>query len=220
MDEPEERQRSILIAGATGLIGRHVLKGLIADETAARIIAIGRTKPAETHYKLTFEQVDFGLLPRFPPLTECYIALGTTIKDAGSQRAFRAVDYDAVVRTAEAAWDAGARRLGVVSAMGASKDSHVFYSRVKGEMEEALAKFKFDTLVIARPSMLAGDRAAFGQKVRRGEVLALKVSRLFSRFISPDYQSVPAESVARALVETVPSTQGHRVMLSSELRKY
>jgi uncharacterized protein YbjT (DUF2867 family) len=216
----EERQRSILIAGATGLIGRQLLKGLIADETAARIIAIGRTKPPETHYKLTFETVDFGLLPRFPPLTECYIALGTTIKDAGSQRSFRAIDYDAVVRTAEAAWDAGARKLGVVSAMGAGKDSSIFYSRVKGEMEDALAKLNFDTLVIARPSMLAGDRAAVGQRVRRGEVVALKLSRWFRRFIPPEYQSVRAESVARALLQAVPTTEGHRVMLSSELRDY
>src|SRR3954469_8663968 len=147
-------QRSILLAGATGLVGRELLRGLLADESVSRVIVLGRRAPPETHHKLQFMAVDFAQLPQLPPVDECYIALGTTIKVAGSQQAFRAVDYEAVVNVARAAKAAGARMLGVVTAMGADAKSGVFYSRVKGEAEDALAALGFDTLVIARPSML------------------------------------------------------------------
>jgi uncharacterized protein YbjT (DUF2867 family) len=214
------QQRSVLIAGATGLIGREILRGLLADASVARVVALGRTAPPESHPKLEFIAVDFAALPRLPAVDECYIALGTTIKTAGSQRAFHAVDYDAVVNVAKAARAAGAARLGVVSAMGADSRSSVFYSRTKGEMEEALQGMGLPALVIARPSMLAGDRAALGQPVRSGEELALKVSRWLGPLIPANYRSIAATSVAQALLDAVPSSRGKRVMLSGELRRH
>ncbi|MEJ6022402.1 NAD(P)H-binding protein [Ramlibacter sp. PS4R-6] len=213
-------QRSVLLAGATGLVGRELLRGLLADDSVARVIVLGRRAPAESHPKLEAMAVDFAQLPKLPKVDECYIALGTTIKVAGSQQAFRAVDYDAVVNVAKAAKAAGARKLGVVSAMGASAKSSVFYSRVKGEMEEALAGLGFETLVIARPSMLAGDREALGQPVRPGEGLALKVSNKLGWLIPRNYRSVSVRSVANALLRAVPSSKGRRVMLSGELQDY
>jgi uncharacterized protein YbjT (DUF2867 family) len=212
--------RTILLAGATGLVGRELLRGLLADPGVAQVHALGRKAPAESNPKLTFHSVDFASLPPLPHIDECYIALGTTIKVAGSQQAFRAVDFDAVVNTAKAAKAAGATRLGVVSAMGADTHSSLFYSRVKGEMETALSQMGFDTLVIARPSMLAGDRASIGQRVRGGEELALKVSRWLGAIIPANYRSIAAASVARALLAGVPSSSGKRVMPSGELRKH
>jgi uncharacterized protein YbjT (DUF2867 family) len=103
--------------------------------------------------------------------------------------------------------------------MGASTRSSIFYSRVKGEMEEALAHLGYDGLVIARPSMLAGDRQAVGQPVRGGEELALKVSRWFSPLIPANYRSVSAAKVARALLQAVPTSKGMRVMMSGELQR-
>lgn len=211
--------RTVLLAGATGLVGRELLRGLLADAGVSHVHALGRKSPAETNPKLKFHSVDFAALPALPHVDECYIALGTTIKVAGSQQAFRTVDFDAVVNTAKAAKGAGATRLGVVSAMGADKRSSLFYSRVKGEMEEALSQLGFDGLVIARPSMLAGDRASIGQPVRGGEELALKVSRWLGAIIPANYRSIDAASVARALLTNVPTTSGKRVMLSGELRK-
>jgi len=104
-----------------------------------------------------------------PAVDDVFIALGTTIKVAGSREAFRAVDFDAVVAVARAARAAGATRLGVVSAMGADSRSPVFYNRVKGEMEDAVQGLGFETVVIARPSLLAGDRTALKQAPRPGE---------------------------------------------------
>src|SRR3954471_4783468 len=213
-------KRSILLAGATGLVGRELLRGLLADDSVARVTVLGRRAPAEAHPKLQFKAVDFGAVPKLAAVDECYIALGTTIKVAGSQQAFRAVDHDAVVNVAKAAKAAGARRLGVVSAMGASARSSVFYSRVKGEMEEALAGMGFETLVIARPSMLAGNREALGQPVRPGEGLALKVSNKLGWLIPRNYRSISVTSVANALLRGVSSSKGRRVMLSGELQEY
>ena len=103
--------------------------------------------------------VDFRAIPPLPPLDEAYLALGTTIKQAGSREAFRAVDLDANLAVTRAALGAGARRVGLVSAMGADAASTVFYNRTKGELEDALKALPLETLVIARPSLLAGDRS-------------------------------------------------------------
>jgi uncharacterized protein YbjT (DUF2867 family) len=209
--------RTVLIAGASGLVGREILQGLLADESVAAVHGLGRRELALKHPKLTQHRVDFKDLPALPRIDEAFIALGTTIRVAGSQEAFRAVDYDAVVAVAKAAKAAGARRLGVVSAMGADSRSSVFYSRVKGEMENALSQLGFETLVFARPSLLAGDRAALGQPVRSGEELGLKVSRWLGPLIPANYRVIGAAIVARALLRAVRETEGKRVMLSGEL---
>jgi uncharacterized protein YbjT (DUF2867 family) len=212
--------RVVLLAGASGLVGRAILQGLLADESVAAVHFLGRRSLPVQHPKLTQHSVDFKALPALPRLDEAFIALGTTIKVAGSQEAFRAVDYEAVVAVAEAAKQAGARRLGVVSAMGASTRSGIFYNRVKGEMEAAVSALGFDTLVIARPSFLAGDREALGQPVRSGEKLALGISRWLAPLIPANYRSIDSSAVARALLKKVPGTQGKSVLLSGELRKF
>jgi uncharacterized protein YbjT (DUF2867 family) len=212
--------RVVLLAGASGLVGRAILQGLLADESVAAVHTLGRRSLPVQHPKLTEHSVDFKALPALPRLDEAFIALGTTIKVAGSQEAFRAVDYEAVVAVAEAAKQAGARRLGVVSAMGASTRSGIFYNRVKGEMEAAVSALGFETLVIARPSFLAGDREALGQPVRSGEKLALGISRWLAPLIPANYRSIDSSAVARALLKKVPGSQGKSVLLSGELRKF
>jgi len=215
-----DAHRSVLVAGATGLVGRELLHGLLADSTVTNIVVVGRRPPAESGPKVQFQRADLPQVGALPHVDECYIALGTTIKVAGSQEAFRAIDFESVVNVATAAKAAGAKKLGVVTAMGADAKSNVFYSRVKGETENALAALGFDTLVIARPSMLTGDRAKLGQPVRGGEELALKITRVVGWMIPRNYRSIEAASVARALLKAVPSSKGHRVMLSGELREY
>ena len=212
--------RTVLIAGATGLVGREILQGLLADDSVAAVHSLARRELPLRHPKLIQHRVDFSkALPTLPRVGEGFIALGTTIKVAGSQEAFRAVDFDAVIDVARAAKAAGATRLGVVSAMGADPRSRIFYNRVKGETEEALAGLGFDTLVIARPSFLVGDRKALGQPERGGEKLALRVSNWLAPLIPDNYRSVDAGAVARALLKAVPASSGQRVMPSSELRR-
>jgi uncharacterized protein YbjT (DUF2867 family) len=218
--DPRPRERVVLLAGASGLVGREILHGLLADNSVAAVHSLGRRELSMQHAKLTQHIVDFKAMPTLPGVSEAFIALGTTIKVAGSQEAFRAIDFEAVVAVAKAAKAAGATRLGVVSAMGASRGSPIFSNRVKGEMEEALSALGLQTLVIARPSFLAGDREALGQPSRSGEKLARDISRWLAPLIPANYGSVAAKSVAQALLQSVPAGSGRRVLLSGELRKF
>jgi uncharacterized protein YbjT (DUF2867 family) len=210
--------RTALLAGATGLVGRELLARVLADPAVGAVHTLGRRPLDTSHPKLTHHVVDFAALPALPRVDEVYLALGTTIKVAGSQAAFRAVDFDANLAVARAALGAGARRLGLVSAMGADARSSIFYSRTKGELEDAVAALGYEGLVIARPSMLAGDRASLGQPVRGGEVLALRITRLMRPLIPANFRSVSAADVAAALLREVPGAAGRRVLPSGRLQ--
>ena len=207
-----------MVAGATGLVGREVLAVLLADKTYSKVICVGRRALPLQHPKLVQHTVDFKAVAPFTALShvdDVFIALGTTIKVAGSQAAFRAVDFEAVVALARAAHAQGATKLGVVSAMGADPKSTIFYNRVKGEMEEALALLGFKRLVVVRPSMLAGDREATGQASRLGERLALALTRTLNPLIPVNYRSVQAQDVAHALVNAVKTSKTGTVRLLS-----
>jgi uncharacterized protein YbjT (DUF2867 family) len=210
--------RSVILAGATGLVGRELLAGLLADPGVAEVHALGRRAPAVRHAKLKAHVVDFSALPALPPADEAYLALGTTIKVAGSQAAFRAIDHDANLAVARAARVAGVRRIGLVSAMGADSKAGVFYNRVKGELEDALAQLPLEGLVIARPSLLVGDRESLGQPVRSGETWGFALGKALGFLIPANYKPIEAASVARALLAAVPKAQGRRVLLSGEMR--
>jgi uncharacterized protein YbjT (DUF2867 family) len=209
--------RTVALAGATGLVGREILKGLVADPSVAAIHVLGRRALEAPPAKVIPHVVDFRALPGLPRVDEVFLALGTTIKVAGSQQAFRAVDFEANLAVAKAAIAAGARRAGLVSAMGASAKSGIFYSRVKGELENALAALPFEGLVIARPSVLAGDRGSLGQPERRGERIALVVSRFLGPLFPANYRAVPAEAVAMSLLTRVPAVRGREVVLSGQM---
>jgi len=193
---------TVWIAGASGLVGRALLTQLLRQpldvhallrRTVADLPASPRL---HVHLQADFARLDTSALPAPQAV---YIALGTTISQAGSQAAFRAVDFDAVLAVARAARAAGASRCAVVSALGADAHAKVFYNRVKGEMEDALAALGFERLVIARPSLLLGERAALGQPRRAGEVWAERLSRPLLPLIPMRWRPIPAEGVARAL---------------------
>jgi uncharacterized protein YbjT (DUF2867 family) len=196
-----------LLAGASGLVGRALLHLLLDDGRYERVVVLARApaREASPHPRLDWQVVDFDHLPPLPLLDDAYVALGTTIAVAGSREAFRHVDFDVVVGVARAARAAGARRLGVVSALGADRGSRVFYNRVKGDMEAAVAALGYDAVVIAQPSLLMGDRAALGQPVRRGEVVAARVLRPVMGLVPRAVRPIAADTVARALAATVPT---------------
>jgi uncharacterized protein YbjT (DUF2867 family) len=200
--------RSVLLAGATGLIGRELTACLLAHKPPPKLHALVRRVPQPADARVHWLQVDYARLPVLPAADEAYCCLGTTIKQAGSQAAFRAVDFDAVLAFAQAARAAGVTRLAVVSSLGASPRAAGFYSRVKGEMEAALSKLGWATLVIARPSLLAGDRAALGQPPRAAERAALLLSAPFSAFIPKGLRPIEARTVARGMVAALRQPHG------------
>lgn len=230
-----------VVAGATGLVGRAVLADLLAGNSPAApsgappevhvLHAKGRRAPdLAPHPRLHLHAVDFATLgarPVVPGLPgqvdDVYITLGTTIKAAGSQEAFRAVDLDAVIATARTALAGGATRCGVVTAMGADAHSRFFYNRVKGEVEQALKGLGFATLVIARPSLLLGERQALGQAPRAAESLSIRAFKLLDPLIPASYRARPGADVARALVRAVQAGAREgvpqvRVLMGRELQ--
>ncbi len=211
-------KRTVIVAGASGLVGRAILQGLLDDPDVATVHSLGRRPAAFQHPKLTSHVVDFTRLPALPRADEVYLALGTTIKVAGSQAAFRAVDYDANLAVATAALAAGVKRTGLVSAMGADPHSKVFYNRVKGELESALGQMPFEALVIARPSLLIGDRVELGQAARPGEQLGNVLNRTLGFLIPHNYKPIRASAVATALLSTLPCATGRTVLLSGAMQ--
>ncbi|MGQ2980609.1 MAG: NAD(P)H-binding protein [Polaromonas sp.] len=211
--------RVALVAGATGLVGREILARLLADKSYAAVHCVGRRPPGITHPKLQVHVIaDFATFEA-PAVDDVFIALGTTIKVAGSQPAFRAVDFDAVLAVARSARAAGARRLGIVSAMGASASSGVFYNRVKGEMEDAAGQLGYDTVVLARPSLLSGDRSTLGQPQRAAEKFAAAAMRLLRPLTPANYRAINAADVAAALVNGVlGGPPGQTVLLSGDMQ--
>ena len=192
-------ERIALIAGATGLIGRYLLRLLLADRRYKHVNALVRKAAFPDDNKLSECIVDFDRLPALPAASDVYCCLGTTLRKAGSQAAFRKVDFDCVVNLAAAAKRGGCKRFLVVSAIGANAKSAVFYSRVKGEMENALREIHFDALHVFQPSFLTGDR----QESRAGESLGIAAfSAMAPLMLGPlrKYRPIAAQAVAQAMV--------------------
>jgi uncharacterized protein YbjT (DUF2867 family) len=212
-----------LLAGATGLIGTQLRTALLASDRYARLHLLMRRAPQPPlqDERTTVHVVDYAQLPQpFVAVDDAYIALGTTIRAAGSQAAFREVDFEHVVRTAQAARTAGATRLAVVSALGAGSTSRVFYNRVKGDMEAAVAELGFDTVVIAQPSLLVGDRTALGQPARPGELWGQRLFDAVPWLIPQALRPIAAAAVARAMVQaTLRGERGVQRLSSARMRQ-
>lgn len=212
-------QRRVLLAGATGLVGGQILRTLLAEPSVSEVHALSRRPLYVSHPKLAVHIVDFARLPALVQADDVYLALGTTIKVAGSRAAFRAVDLGANLAVARAAFAAGTRRMGLVSAVGASAQSSVFYNRVKGELEDALKALHLSALVIAQPSLLLDNRDGLKQPPRIGEKIAIPVARLLTPILPKIYRPVSARAVARSLVKTLPTARGLIVLSSDELAR-
>ena len=214
--------RVALLAGATGLIGQALLPLLLAsDRYGAVHVLLRRTLPdLPAQPKLALRVVDFAHLPEtFPAADDVFITLGTTIKAAGSEAAFRQVDFDFVVNTARVARTAGATRLAVVSALGADVKSRVFYNRVKGEMQAAVSALGYESVVIAQPSLLLGDRAALGQPTRAGEVWASRLLAPVMGLIPKGVRPIEAGTVAQAmLTANLSGNPGVRILGSGAMQ--
>lgn len=209
---------NLLLAGATGLIGHEVAQLWHGPGTLHLLVR----RPVDHIGPLQqVHIVDFAALPTLPRADAALCALGTTIKAAGSQAAFRAVDFDAVLAFARAARSAGARKLAVVSALGANRHSSNFYNRVKGEMEVAVAGLGFDSVVVARPSLLTGNRRALGQAERPGERFTQWLAAPLSPLLPSAWRPISGAAVARALMRALTMAEpGLRIVDSATLQRW
>lgn len=191
-----------LLAGGSGLVGGYVLQELLAAPEYDRVVAVARRPLALEHPKLTQVTTEFAALRQLTtPLRgdDAFCCLGTTIRKAGSREAFRAVDQGAVLAFAWAAQQGGAKRFFHVSSMGANAASRFFYTRVKGETDQALGVMGFETLGVFRPSLLLGPRTEYRLGERLSAVgLAISEPLLLGRWRK--FRAIHAEVVARAMV--------------------
>ncbi|HYR29538.1 MAG TPA: hypothetical protein VEU30_13790 [Thermoanaerobaculia bacterium] len=199
--------RSVLLLGATGLIGRQVLPLLLEDPSVERVIALVRRPTGVVHPKLTEQPFEIN---RSHNVDQIVCALGTTIKAAGSEEAFRLVDHDYPILAARLHRD-WARQYILVSSMGADPKSRFFYNRVKGETERDLIELGYPSTVIARPSLLLGSRDEF----RFGERIAQQFGWLMPRSMKPIDAGLVARAIAALAREQRP---GVRIVEANELR--
>ena len=205
---------SALILGATGLVGAECVRQFAESPRFERVVALARRPLAnaasprvETHV-IDFEQLDDAA--RHFRVSHIVCALGTTIKKAGTQERFRRVDYDYPLAAARLGVREGARHFLLVSALGATARSRIFYSRVKGELEDAIRALTYRSVTIIRPSLLLGERA----EVRPGE----SIGKFFAAIVPRKWRPVHASAVAGTLVEAaLEDRPGVRIIESGEI---
>ncbi|CAN5397054.1 hypothetical protein BH11PSE4_BH11PSE4_07520 [soil metagenome] len=206
----------ILLVGATGLVGGHVLARALADSRIASVVALTR-RPLPAHPKLINPQVDFDHLPAdadWWSVDAVICTLGTTRAKAGSDEAFRTVDYAYPLAVAKLALRHGARTFALNSSLGADASSRLLYPRTKGEVERDLQALGFPSLTVARPGLIGGERAEF----RAGERIAAAVLGVLGPLLPRRFRICPAERIADALIEAaVAGAPGVHVIEAEQL---
>lgn len=194
--------KSALVAGASGLVGRHCVQALLKEAAYATVTAFLRRPLDFSHPKLIQHIIDFEELEgagNWLSADDVFCCLGTTMRKAGSEEAFRKVDFDYPIKLAALSQHCGAKQFSIVTALGSDPHSRIFYSRVKGEVEEAIRKISFIALHIFRPSFLLGNR---NESRPAEQIGAAVMSTLKLVMVGPlkKYRAVQASDVAEAMV--------------------
>ena len=208
--------KKALVIGATGLVGKQLVKQLLDDSGFSEVICFVRRRSGVTHPKLTEHLVDFKSPDSWSQMITgdvLFSCMGTTIRTAGSQEAQWEVDYTYQWNTASHAAANGVAHYVLLSAAGVTPDSRIFYNRMKGQLDEAVQQLPFRQIDIIRPSILAGNR----QEVRTGERIGIAVMGAL-RFIPGvrKYRPIMDVTVARAMIsasrlEGVEKTRIHEL---------
>ncbi len=191
--------QSLLLFGATGLVGQQILQLALSDARVSRVTAPTR-KALPAHHKLVNPVIDFRQLPESADWWHADVAmcaLGTTRKQAGSAQAFRAVDYDLVLDIAKRAQSAGTKVLVLNSSLGADATSSSLYLQVKGEAERDIEALRYESLIIVRPSLLDGGPRP---ERRMAEELGITLSKAFNILIPKRYRAVSTRAVALCML--------------------
>ena len=217
------RQRIALVAGASGMVGTALCSQLRHDPRFSPVVVLARSQPPVTEPPLQVEIVDFSLIGQWNPgvaLDTVFCALGTTIKQAGSEAAFRAVDFDLVLEMAQLAKRGNARHFVFVSSLGADPTSRIFYLRVKGEAEEAIKALDLPHAVALQPSFLDGKRPVYRRGERAGQFIGRALSPLLLGPLEK-YRPTAAAKVAEAMRQVAqPGREGFEVLDSVAISRW
>lgn len=204
----------LLLSGTTGLVGSHVLQLALNNPRITEVVALTR-RPLPEHPKLLAPVVDYNQLPADAAWWQAdavICTLGTTMKKAGSKAAFRRVDYDYPLAVARLAQQHGTPIYVFNSAMGADVSSRFFYSRVKGEVEQALEACGFESLTLVRPGLISGERSEF----RLGERTAECLLKTLGPVLPKSWRVNPAERIAAALLDAAIEAQPGTWVIASD----
>ena len=217
-----ESYKTALLVGATGLVGRQCLNYLLQNENYSQVKILTRRLINIENSKLIQHKIDFNKLQNYSDeikADDIFCCLGTTIKKAGSQKKFKLVDFDYPLQIAKTALQNRAKRYSLVTALGANKDSKIFYNKVKGELETEISKLNFDCINIFRPSLLLGNRNEF----RLGEKLGMYFMKVFGfLFVGKlkKYRGIQAVKVAKAMViKAQQNLDGINIFESDEIQE-
>ena len=208
-----------MIFGATGLVGSYLVDELLKDSTYSEIHLFIRRPFESKNDRMVQHVIDFDRIKDFSNMItggDLFVCLGTTIRKAGSVRRVEEIDRDYPITIAQNAHENGVKRIAVVSSMGANSKSRNYYMRIKGEMEEGIQALNFSKTIIARPSMLLGQRKEF----RLGELIAKPMMVVMNPFLMgkfAKYRAIHGRTVARAMIRLINSEGGKVVYLSDEL---
>jgi len=191
--------KTALLVGSTGLVGNQLLQLLLNSSRYGKVVALVRQHVLEPHAKLQQVVVDFSKLSERATeykADDIFCCLGTTMANAGSKENFYQVDFYYPFLLAKTNFIAGAKQYLLVSALGATKESGIYYNRVKGEVEEAILNVGYETVHIFRPSLLLGPR----KEKRFGENTAKALYKIFGSLIPDKYKAIDSFKVAKAML--------------------
>lgn len=216
------QKRKAVLVGATGLVGSHCLKQLISDDNYESILVFARREIKTSHPKIKLHIIDFDDYKGYEKLVagdDLFCALGTTRNKAGSKEAFKKVDVDYPLVFARFGLNNGIKQYQIVSAIGANPNSSIFYSKMKGFVEEELKKLSFEAVNIFRPSYIMGDR----EEDRPGEKLGITLSNTIGFALKgplKKYKPIPAEKIAYAMVKVAKQERkGVNLFLSDTIHE-
>lgn len=194
------QEKTAIIIGATGLVGSYILQLLLSDERYSNVLVFHRRSTGVSHPKLTEHIISFDAIEDWKELLvgdELYSALGTTIKQAGSQKAQWTIDYDYQYEAAKVAFQNEVESYALVSSIGATTETGNFYLKMKGQLDEEIQKLGFRNTLIVRPSFLKGER----EDSRFWEKVGINAAELFTKIPGlKKYKPIHAKQVAQALI--------------------
>lgn len=210
--------KTAIIIGATGLTGQALLDQLLHDDYFNYVIVFVRKKLDITHTKLTQYNIDFNALDSYKDLIKgdvVFCCMGTTIKVAGSQDAFKKVDYTYPTEFAKIARQNNVNAFYLQSSVGADANSNNFYLKVKGETEQAIQHLNFNSFASFRPSMLLGNRREFRMGEQIGKVVMQAISFMFIGKLKR-YKAIHVNQVASAMIKYAKSDKIGNAMIENE----
>lgn len=214
--------KTALIAGATGMVGNELLQFLIDGNEYDKVIAIVRRPLENKHPKLEEKVVDFNKLDNFKEsfaVDDVFCCLGTTIKKAKTKEAMWKIDVDYPVAIAKLASLEGAKKFLLVSSMNADPNSPIFYSKMKGKLEEAIKQIPYESTSIFRPSLLLGNRQEFRLGERAAAAIFTKVPFLFAGPLKK-YRAIEGRTVASAMYKAAQENKpGITIYPSEQIQK-